>query len=463
MKHLKKIIFIALLLMNLSIFGQDFFSEQIFYKTNEYLLSDNQKETIDNLLLKAEKTDDILIEISSNADSIGTEQYNSELSKMRANELYEYFLKKNINKDVISIINNGEKYQTNFKSLKQNRRVDIKITFIEVNKNETVFEEVYELDNFYNNVSVNEQKFIIRNNKDTVIIGESGTILFFPANSLNASSDSNIEITLKEILSTSDMILENLTTLSSNKQLETAGMIYVEAKQNGKIIDIDKSNPVLLMLPTDDIKDNMQLFSGEHDDDGNLNWETNGRSYSTTIYSSMFYTENLNRFKKFIMRVFHRDLYLYLLNSEMQMRDFEEKYKNINTENLKRVPQENMNYYVFNFSNSGWINCDRFINENPENLTTLLIDEPVNINTEIKIVYKDIKSIIPVDITEKGYILNNALLNKEIWIIALKYKKNIPYLALEEGIISNNSNFKLNFKPYYLLENLKKELERLNN
>jgi hypothetical protein len=82
------------------------------------------------------------------------------------------------------------------------------------------------------------QFFDINGNQDNVIEGEKGTIIIMPKGCFKdengAIITSEIKIELTEALAQSDMLLSNLNTTSNGHLMETDGMIYFNAKSNGK-------------------------------------------------------------------------------------------------------------------------------------------------------------------------------------------------------------------------------------
>jgi hypothetical protein len=88
------------------------------------------------------------------------------------------------------------------------------------------------------------QFFDINGNQDNVIEGEHGTIIIMPKGSFKDENGeiitAEIKIELTEVLGQSDMLLSNLNTTSNGHLMETDGMIYFNAKVNGKQLVINK-------------------------------------------------------------------------------------------------------------------------------------------------------------------------------------------------------------------------------
>lgn len=119
------------------------------------------------------------------------------------------------------------------------------------------------------------ERFVINPNQDNFIEGEKGTVLYFPSNSLVYDDGSpvttEVQLQLNEFYSVSDIISENLSTLSDSLLLETGGMINISATSEGKKLKLDPSKSYVVCFPKRE-KKNMELFYGENNSD-NINWK----------------------------------------------------------------------------------------------------------------------------------------------------------------------------------------------
>lgn len=117
-------------------------------------------------------------------------------------------------------------------------------------------------------------QFIIKTNRDTVLLCREGTLLSMPANAfLNSSTKSPVEgevkISVKEFYKISDMLVAGLTTTSRNRLLETGGMLNIKVLNkatNDSCILKPGKNIVIAMQNADPINEaGMRLFNGRHD------------------------------------------------------------------------------------------------------------------------------------------------------------------------------------------------------
>lgn len=137
------------------------------------------------------------------------------------------------------------------------------------------------LQNLFSQLSKEEQQFTIDNSRDTLVQGNEGTVLLIPANSFNGKN--GVQITVKEFYKHSDMILNQLSTISNKDQLVTGGMMLIKASYNGNEIGINSNNPVRLYMPdtSSDKMSGMQLFNGENEN-GSINWLPQGQYFAKT-------------------------------------------------------------------------------------------------------------------------------------------------------------------------------------
>lgn len=128
----------------------------------------------------------------------------------------------------------------------------------------------------FKDTMVESQVFSINGKKDHVLEGEQGTIMVFPQgcfkNAAGKIITENIDIELAEAFSLVDMLSSNLTTTSNGKQLITDGMIYFNATADGEQLLVNEEIPVYIEIPTDKRKPSMQVYKGERDENGIMNW-----------------------------------------------------------------------------------------------------------------------------------------------------------------------------------------------
>lgn len=154
---------------------------------------------------------------------------------------------------------------------------------------------------FYESNGVQKQDFIVDATTGGTITGEEGTkIIFFP-NSL-VDSDGNVisgtvDVSIKEIFTTSQMILSNMPTnavnfSSENTFLLSEGETEVVVTQNGNSLDMAPGIFYQVQVPSAGGADNDMLpFAGAATNDGSIVWNATrdvgiGNSTSGILYNA---------------------------------------------------------------------------------------------------------------------------------------------------------------------------------
>jgi hypothetical protein len=123
-----------------------------------------------------------------------------------------------------------------------------------------------------------KQKQILKINtqNDTVIRCKEGTVLKIAKGSFVNSKTGQIitgqiNLVVTEYYKLSDMISANLSTASNGRQLETGGMLFIEAKQGAIDLKLKANKSIDISFPTKNKTPEMQLFLGEWKDE-TVNW-----------------------------------------------------------------------------------------------------------------------------------------------------------------------------------------------
>ena len=269
-------------------------------------------------------------------------------------------ISKGISNDVIKIQSFGEEQPTatndNEIGKQKNRRVEIVVEYKE---------QTFSANRKY------IQTFRRSPQTEMVINGKKGTIVRIPPNSFVDSDGkivkSEVTIELIEIYTKSDMILNNVQTISDQELLETGGMIYIVAtSQNGKL-ELKKNSFYTVKFPTDKKQKDMNIFYGDTTS-ANINWQQADKNFQ----SDATYIEN----------------------------------------------EKEVNKYIFNPTRFGWINCDRFIGKTET--TNLIVDASDAFRVNFYLVFKDIKSIMNVEIQNNVIQFRNVPIGRTATIVAFK-------------------------------------------
>lgn len=123
---------------------------------------------------------------------------------------------------------------------------------------------------------IKPQFFSINAEKDTVLITESGMVIAIPEGALLENGKpvkGNVEVEIKEAINPEDILTSGLSSMSGDDLLETGGMFYFNARKNGNNLEINENNSVTIDVPTNNIKEGMQLYDGVRKEDGTIDWQ----------------------------------------------------------------------------------------------------------------------------------------------------------------------------------------------
>jgi hypothetical protein len=93
---------------------------------------------------------------------------------------------------------------------------------------------------------------------------EGGVVVTFPANAFvdgnGLSVSGAVEADILEVFSMGDMIRNRLQAVSKGRLFESAGMIFVNVRQNGKTLHLAPKSKMEVQLPAQDINPSVELF-----------------------------------------------------------------------------------------------------------------------------------------------------------------------------------------------------------
>jgi hypothetical protein len=114
-------------------------------------------------------------------------------------------------------------------------------------------------------------KYTINIDRDTTIETKNGALLKIPKGALSTDKGNTVTLEIKEAYSLLQMIQAGLTTQSNGQPLSSGGMIYINAAA-GQNVTIKQA--IKVAIPTNNLQKDMQLFKGEKDANGNINWNS---------------------------------------------------------------------------------------------------------------------------------------------------------------------------------------------
>lgn len=263
-KHLLLIVLVTNLYTAIS---QDTLIHSVYFDVDQFELKNNEKEKLDVFLKSVDLLNLISIELTGHTDSDGSLAYNQKLSQNRVKTVADYFTELKLT--TTSSVEYGELKPVDDNSKEEgkakNRRVEVKI----IVQTPPII-QVEDIQELYKKLEQKRQTFCIDPNRDTILRLEQGTIISIRAGTF-INQKGCVKVSAKEVYKKSDMLLENLTTVSNGKQLESGGMVYLEATNiAGKPVVPKKE--IAIFLPTQDYQEDMKLFKGNRDPHQAMNW-----------------------------------------------------------------------------------------------------------------------------------------------------------------------------------------------
>lgn len=138
---------------------------------------------------------------------------------------------------------------------------------------------------------------------------------------------------------------------------------------------------------------------------------------------------------------------------------FKERFEQSYTDTtIQKASSGNIMYYVFNSTDLGWINCDRFLNINPKINFVVKLDKDIE---TVKIIFDRYKSIMDVFPVNGNYTFKGVPSGEKITIVAIKRVDDKPYLSVKETQTSTKVEKELTFQPV-TMETLKTEIKKLD-
>lgn len=494
-----KILVLLLLGFYLNGYSQQDFQTTIYYKTGESNLSSNDKKEIDGLLQNVPAKQEYYLMIKAYTDSVGSFQNNLNLSEARGKEIVSYLRTNNIPLENIQMQFYGEKRKLRSSSLiipKMDRMASLELMIPEkVMEKAQVIWSSYEgprISNFYKKSKIDGDEFLINTDADTLIRCSGGTVIQISKNTFEQNGKSlrnqTVIINVREVFKKSEMILENLTTQSGGRLLETGGMLHITASLNGKEVKIQLDKPITIFMPSKKNPKEFQLFDGHRNPkDSSMDWrltDSNLRSQRMlnlyNCWSEISWEERPGncpfffcKVQKFFNNLFKSNSasqgrgdgplgcnYLKELLRDLGITDFSgtmdevlkplyEKFQVNNIQELdlaiqkeqklkielqiknQTVSFEDYQYFIFKRQQLGWINCDAFGDVPADQLTNLKVFLQPSRYNDVKLVFKQRNSILRSN-SSGPYGFTNIPRDEVAYVVAMKEANGKIYLFMEE-------------------------------
>lgn len=346
---------------------------------------------------------------------------------------------------------------------------------------------------FWNALEKKPQVFNIDNRYDATIKGKEGTTIVIPANAFpNSSVPVNVELT--EYYNLDGFVSGKLSTTSYGRQLQSDGMLYIKAMQNGQEIQMTGAKPMSVYMPARDRKENMQLFTGKWQEFAGgtklMNWIAAGQNQDELLKKKLKFDEddqgpewvNAYSYRKkwfskkvlvkyelggvqysiskaeikkliehdnpdIIARVRKRspgfelnwhddnDYYSYRLPDSVigfkgQTHIFSNSFlKDTITNAVRETIRDN---YVFTLPNTGWFNCDRFVNDGSQKCEFAVLGNNENKIYCSFLLFEKYNSIFPGYSCNNKTVFRNIPLGENVTVITIGIKNGKTVCALKK-------------------------------
>jgi len=239
----------------------------------------------------------------------------------------------------------------------------------------------------YSKLEQEPQTFKINPSKENILKCEQGTKILIPSNAFqipNGVNPDSITVTVKEFYNSGSMIMENLSTSSDNRILETGGMLYVDANYKIQRLSLNKGKKITVSMPSASKKSNMKLFNGTRDSIGTIDWKIDREG------SRINNTKAHNKIKREYHYIASLGMWSYiekngknisldnhpLIGSQFTLEEYIENKQFLTQKDLKKIydNKEDEIEIMFNINSTGDFYKLRILNCTDENMKSALFE-----------------------------------------------------------------------------------------
>jgi hypothetical protein len=266
------------------------------------------------------------------------------------------------------------------------------------------------------------QSFSINPREDNRIVGKQGTVINIPAYTLaltNGSVPTEMSVELKEVYGNGQIVQANLHTCSGGKMLNSGGTIHLDANSNGKQARVASGKHLDLEFPHGEtISENMEVFNGRVDRQGNFDWVPEGSSVSMTETREEFYINDV--------RVTEEEYYARIQAWKNRKAAYEREQAI-----AEQVASNNkaMDAYLLESDRLGWINCDEFMDV--ENTTEVIVMVDTTLRPSVRMVFDDINSVMNgrYDSRSGTVSFSGVPVGRAVRLVGYSILEDVPYVA----------------------------------
>jgi len=286
------------------------------------------------------------------------------------------------------------------------------------------------------------QIFKISLTKASIISGKKGTKIFVDPNNLETITGKplgeNAQLELIELSNQRQLLKTNAQTTADGKILISGGAYYIDINSNGEQLKLKEGKQMNVQFPVLN-NTKMDLFYGERDKSGRINWSLSSQTFSVTNSS-----QNFKDSVKIIRKKSKSDIESIVdyLNGDTtttpEGRARAAKWEKANQQRQKL-------YDAIGLSKLGWINCDKFLDY--ENKTDLYVElDPTSKNSDVQmyVVFKDINSVLQSEYNDKKpNKFDNLPVGYKVRLIAYNMKDEIFSAYSQDITISKNQKINI--------------------
>lgn len=145
---------------------------------------------------------------------------------------------------------------------------------------------------------------------------------------------------------------------------------------------------------------------------------------------------------------------------EEYIKSFDEKYAVFENSPITNMDKAEAEYYIFNVTQLGWINCDRFQYLDEEEKVNLYVDFEVDEDVEFKMIFPKINSVLKASIEEGSYVFPNVAKGEWVTIFGMKTTNGQIQTFFKKQLITDQKVKDVSFEETTLKE-LKEALNKL--
>ncbi len=298
------------------------------------------------------------------------------------------------------------------------------------------------------------QIFKISSSVTTIVTGKMGTRIHINPLDLETQNGKafgeEINVELKELINTNQLLTANAQTLSNGKLLVSGGAYYINMTSNKQTIKLKKGKTLKVEFPVINNNTDMSLFYGKRDSLNQIDWQqstTKEKFEQNTLKSNSEISEQTGKGT-------WNDPYIAETKDIDVNMAIKEKLTNEEKQILKDEAESRRKLYkAMNLTSFGWINCDRFNNMPTTNLIVKFNPKDDAIYLNSYLVFKNINSLIEniyfksrTNINSSGFAFSNVPIGTKATLISYTLRGKKTYAYSKDIIINANETILLALK-----------------